>query len=40
MDLVNAGDAPTTIDGALVEVAAWTTICSTILNLDETVTRD
>ena len=40
IELVNAGDAPGYIDGNLVELAAWTTICSTLLNLDETVTRD
>lgn len=39
MNLINAGDAPSAVDGALAEMAAWTTICSTILNLDEVVTR-
>lgn len=39
INLINSGDSPSAIDGNLVEMAAWTTICSTILNLDEVVTR-
>lgn len=37
--LVSSGEWPVDTGLAPVEVAAWTTICSTILNLDEAITK-
>ncbi|MBI1312659.1 DUF1553 domain-containing protein [bacterium] len=38
--LLAAGESPVATDVAPAELAAWTTICSTILNLDECVTKE
>ncbi len=37
--LLATGESPAPKDGDLPELAAWTVICSQILNLDETITR-
>ncbi|MHC4879858.1 MAG: DUF1553 domain-containing protein [Planctomycetota bacterium] len=38
--LIATGETPTSKNVSAVELAAWTTICSTILNLDECVTKE
>ncbi len=40
IDLLSVGDSPRNKQLNPVELAAWTTIASTILNLDETVTKE
>ena len=40
IDLLSVGDSPRNKKLNPVELAAWTTIASTILNLDETVTKE
>ena len=39
-ELVRVGLAPVPKDADVVELAAWTAVCRTILNLNETVTRN
>ena len=38
--LLAAGESPVPFNTSSGELAAWTTICSTILNLDECVTKE
>jgi mono/diheme cytochrome c family protein len=38
--LIEAGEWPVNADLAPAELAAWTTLCSTIFNLDEAVTKE